>query len=110
MHMEEELVNLFQNVLQVNKKMEHYVIQLAKKDIMVLDLYVGRTVPQDLLKEELIAINQNPTEEEQDMCFGMKENVREKILKAVRRTELFGILFVETVSTQSDVAYVLQIV
>ena len=108
--MEEELVNLFQNVLQVNKKMEHYVIQLAKKDIMVLDLYVGRTVPQDLLKEELIAINQNPTEEEQDMCFGMKDNVREKILKAVRSTLLCGILFVKTVSTQSDVAHVLQIV
>ena len=86
MHMEEELANLFQNVLQVNKRMDYYVIQNAIKDIMVLDLYVGRTVPRDFLKEELIAINQNPTEEEQDMRFGHKENVREKILKAVRRT------------------------
>jgi len=42
---------------------------------MVLDLYVGRTVPQDLLKEELIAINQHPTEEEQGMRFGQKVNV-----------------------------------
>ena len=66
--------------------MDYYVIQYAIKDIMVLDLYVGKTVPQDFLKEELIAINQNPTEEEQDMRFGNKENVREKILKAVRRT------------------------
>ena len=86
MHMEEELVNLFHNVLQVKKRMDYYVIQYAIKDIMVLDLYVGKTVPQDFLKEELIAINQNPTEEEQDMRFGHKDNVREKILKAVRRT------------------------
>ena len=86
MHMEEELANLFPNVLQVKKRMDYYVIQYAIKDIMVLDLYVGKTVPQDFLKEELIAINQNPTEEEQDMRFGNKENVREKILKAVRRT------------------------
>jgi len=84
--MEEELANLFPNVLQVKKRMDYYVIQYAIKDIMVLDLYVGKTVPQDFLKEELIAINQNPTEEEQDMRFGHKENVREKILKAVRRT------------------------
>ena len=108
--MEEELANLFQNVLQVKNRMDYYVIQNAIKDIMVLDLYVGRTVPQDLLKQELIAKNQHPTEEEQDMRFGHKDNVREKILKAVRRTQLCGILFVETVSTQSDVAYVLQIV
>ena len=86
MHMEEELANLFPNVLQVKKRMDYYVIQYAIKDIMVLDLYVGKTVPQDFLKEELIAINQNPTEEEQDMRFGHKENVREKILKAARRT------------------------
>ena len=86
MHMEEELANLFQNVLKVKKRMDYYVIQYAIKDIMVLDLYVGRTVPRDFLTEELIAINQNPTEEEQDMRFGHKENVREKILKAVRRT------------------------
>ena len=84
--MEEELANLFPNVLQVKKRMDYYVIQYAIKDIMVLDLYVGKTVPQDFLKEELIAINQNPTEEEQDMRFGHKDNVREKILKAVRRT------------------------
>ena len=50
MHMEEELANLFQNVLQVKNRMDYYVIQNAIKDIMVLDLYVGRTVPQDLLK------------------------------------------------------------
>ena len=110
MHMEEELANLFQNVLQVLIRMDYYVIQNAIKDITVLDLYVGRTVPKDLLQEELIAINQNPTEEEQDMRFGKKDNVVDTILKAVRRTELCIILNVETVSTQSDVAYVLQIV
>ena len=84
--MEEELVNLFHNVLQVKKRMDYYVIQYAIKDIMVLVLYVGKTVPQDFLKEELIAINHKHTEEEQDMRFGHKENVREKILKAARRT------------------------
>jgi hypothetical protein len=110
MHMEEELANLFHNVVQIKKRMELYVIQNAIKDIMVLDLYVGRAVPQDLVKEELIAINHHPTEEEQDMRFGQKENVRVKILKAVKRTVLCGILNVETVSTQLDVAFVRQIV
>ena len=54
---------------------------------MVLDLNVGRTVPKDLKMEELIAINQHLTEEEKDMRFGNKDNVRKKILilKAVRR-------------------------
>ena len=78
-------------------------------DFMVLDLYVGRTVPQDGLQEELIAINHNPTEEEQDMQFGLKVNVREKIIKAVRGPVSCIILNVETVITHSDVAYVLQI-
>ena len=77
---------------------------------MVLDMYVSKTVPKDFLMEELIAINQHPTEEDKDMRFGHKDNVREKILKAVRSTLLCGILFVKTVSTQSDVAHVLQIV
>ena len=86
MHMEEELANLFQNVLQVKNRMDYDVIQNAIKDIMVLDLYVGWTVPQDLLMEELIAINQHHTEEEQYMRFGPKDNVRDKILKAVRST------------------------
>ena len=39
MHMEEELANLFQNVLQVLIRMDYYVIQNAIKDITVLDLY-----------------------------------------------------------------------
>jgi len=57
----------------------------------------------------LIAINQHPTEEEQDMQFGIKENVREIIIKAVRGPVSCIILNVETVITQPDVAYVLQI-
>lgn len=55
------------------------------KDIMVLDLNVGRNVPKDLKMEELIALNQHPTEEEMDMRFGNMDSVRKKILKAVRR-------------------------
>ena len=66
--------------------MDIYVINHAMKDIMVLDLNVGRTVPKDLKMEELIVLNQHPTEEDKDMRFGHKDNVREKILKAVRKT------------------------
>ena len=73
MHMEEELANQFLIVKQVYKKMKHYVIHHAELDIMVLDLYVGKTVPQDLLLEELIAIKRNLTEEEQDMRYGIKK-------------------------------------
>ena len=57
----------------------------------------------------MIAINQHPTVEEQDILFGIKENVREKIIKAVRGPLPCIILNVETVITQSDVAHVLQI-
>jgi len=64
--MEEELENQFQLVIKVKKKMEHYVIQLAKKDIMAWDLYVGKAALLDFMLEELIAINLNPTEEEQE--------------------------------------------
>ena len=55
MHMEEELANLFQNVLQVKNRMDYYVIQNAIKDFMVLDLYVGKIVHQDFLTLEQIA-------------------------------------------------------
>ena len=65
--------------------MDIYVINHAMKDIMVLDLNVGRNVPKDLKMEELIVLNQHPTEEEMDMRFGNMDNVRKKILKAVRR-------------------------
>ena len=84
--MEEELAYLLHNVLQIEYWMDIYVINHAMKDIMVLDLNVGRTVPKDLKMEELIVLNQHPTEEEMDMRFGNMDNVRKKILKAVRRT------------------------
>ena len=83
--MEEELAYLLHNVLQIEYWMDIYVINHAMKDIMVLDLNVGRTVPKDLKMEELIVLNQHPTEEEMDMRFGNMDNVRKKILKAVRR-------------------------
>ena len=83
--MEEELAYLLHNVLQIEYWMDIYVINHAMKDIMVLDLNVGRTVPKDLKMEELIVLNQHPTEEEMDKRFGNMDNVRKKILKAVRR-------------------------
>ena len=48
MHMEEELANLFQNVLQVKNRMDYYVIQFAKKDFKVSNQYAGRFFLQDL--------------------------------------------------------------
>ena len=87
MHMKEELENQFQLVLKVNKKMDHYVIQLAKKDIMVWDLYVGKAALPDLLMEELIALNQHPTEEEQEKF----RNHYVKVHKALRRKDYYGI-------------------
>ena len=68
---------------------------------MVLDLFVGKTARPDFLMEELIAINQQPTQEEQDMSFGIKENVRDKIIKAVTRRVSFIILNVEAVIMES---------
>ena len=73
------------HVQLIMTKMVSCVIQNAEMVSRELDLFVGKVVHLASEMMELFVSNQNLMEEEQVTLFGTKENVKEAILKVVRK-------------------------
>jgi hypothetical protein len=82
------------------KKVEHFAIHHAKKTILELQIFVGKTVLQIFAMMAPIVENQHHT---------VAEVARPRNVLTVKNGELFGIPNVVKVITMLAVAFVLQI-